>query len=72
MCQLGGKTFDTETVSNEIFTNISGFVRRRIAESYPNEIFPGRLFLGDYHHASDAHVIETLGITHIVNISDSC
>ena len=56
----------------EFFTNISGFVRRRIAESYPNEIFPGRLFLGDYHHASDAHVIETLGITHIVNISDSC
>ena len=42
------------------------------AESYPNEIFPGRLYLGDWHHASDAHIIETLGITHILNITDSC
>ena len=30
------------------------------------------MYLGDWHHASDAHVIETLGITHILNISDSC
>lgn len=42
------------------------------AESYCNEIFPGRLYLGDWHHASDAHIIETLGITHILNITDSC
>ena len=45
---------------------------RQIADCYPNEIFPGRLYLGDWHHASDAHVIETLNITHIVNISDTC
>lgn len=42
------------------------------ADHYPNEIFPGRLYLGNWHHASDAHVIETLGVTHILNISDSC
>ena len=48
------------------------FVNRQHAENYPNEIFPARLYLGDWHHASDAHVIETLGITHIVNISDTC
>lgn len=42
------------------------------AENYPNEIFPERLYLGDWHHAADAHVIETLGITHVLNISDSC
>jgi len=42
------------------------------AENYPNEIFPGRLYLGDWHHASDAQIIETLGITHILNITDTC
>mmetsp|Transcript_4403 Transcript_4403/g.5399 ORF Transcript_4403/g.5399 Transcript_4403/m.5399 type:complete len:320 (+) Transcript_4403:260-1219(+) len=42
------------------------------ADNYPNEIFPGRLYLGDWHHASDAHIIETLGITHILNITDTC
>jgi len=46
--------------------------RPEIAENYPNEIFPGRLFLGNWHHAKDAHVIETLKVTHILNISDSC
>ncbi len=30
------------------------------------------MYLGNWHHASDAHVIETLGVTHILNISDSC
>ena len=45
---------------------------RKIADCYPNEIFPGRLWLGDWHHAKDAHVIETLKISHILNISDSC
>ena len=44
----------------------------KIADCYPNEIFPGRLWLGDWHHAKDAHVIETLKISHILNISDSC
>jgi hypothetical protein len=43
-----------------------------IAETYPNEIFPGRLYLGDWHHAADKQVIETLNITHILNISDTC
>lgn len=46
--------------------------RPQAADSYPNEIFPGRLYLGDWHHASDAHIIETLGVTHILNITDSC
>jgi hypothetical protein len=45
---------------------------RSIAEDYCNEIFPKRLYLGDWHHAKDPHVINTLGITHILNISDSC
>ena len=46
--------------------------RPTAADNYPNEIFPGRLYLGDWHHASDAHIIETLGITHILNITDTC
>jgi hypothetical protein len=46
--------------------------RPKIADCYPNEIFPGRLWLGDWHHAKDAHCIDTLKITHILNISDSC
>ena len=46
--------------------------RPTASDTYPNEIFPGRLYLGDWHHASDAHLIETLGITHILNITDTC
>jgi len=42
------------------------------AKEYANEILPGKLYLGDWHHASDAGLIETLGITHILNISDTC
>ena len=61
--------------TNLIWLNCSKhiiFLHRTSAESYCNEIFPGRLYLGDWHHASDAHIIETLGITHILNITDSC
>jgi hypothetical protein len=43
-----------------------------VAENYPNEILPGRLWLGNWHHAADASIIETLKITHILNISDTC
>lgn len=42
------------------------------AENYPNEILAGRLWLGNWHHAADAGIIEHLGITHILNISDTC
>ena len=45
---------------------------RTIADTYPNEILPGRLWLGDWHHAKDEQVIDVLQITHILNISDSC
>jgi len=43
-----------------------------VANSYPNEILPSRLWVGNWHHAADATIIETLGITHILNISDTC
>ena len=51
---------------------IYSLIYRTNSETYPNEIFPGRLYLGDWHHAADPHIIETLGITHILNITDSC
>ena len=35
-------------------------------------MFPGRAYLGKWQHAKDAQMISTLGITHILNISDSC
>lgn len=43
-----------------------------MAENYPNELLLGRLWLGNWHHAADASIIETLKITHILNISDTC
>jgi hypothetical protein len=30
------------------------------------------MYLGNWHHAADAGIIETLQITHILNISDTC
>jgi len=30
------------------------------------------VYLGDWHHAADPVIIEKLGITHILNISDTC
>ena len=35
-------------------------------------MLPQRVYLGKWQHAKDAQMIETLGITHILNISDSC
>ena len=35
--------------------------------SYPNEILPQRIFLGDLKQALDPQVVHTLGITHILN-----
>ena len=35
-------------------------------------MLPGRAYLGKWQHAKDAEMIKTLGITHILNISDSC
>mmetsp|Transcript_25115 Transcript_25115/g.34285 ORF Transcript_25115/g.34285 Transcript_25115/m.34285 type:complete len:115 (+) Transcript_25115:684-1028(+) len=43
-----------------------------VTKYYPNEILPNRLWLGDWHNAADINVIEQLGITHVLNISDSC
>lgn len=35
-------------------------------------MFPSKLYLGKWQHAKDGEMITTLGITHILNISDSC
>ena len=45
---------------------------RTVAFNYPNEVFIDKLYLGNFRHAMDANVIENLGITHILNISDTC
>lgn len=42
------------------------------ASDFPNEIMRKRLWLGAWAHAADVRVIETLKITHILNISDTC
>lgn len=47
-------------------------VFRQYTHNFPNEIIPDRLFLGSYLHARDPTIMEVLGITHIVNISDTC
>jgi hypothetical protein len=44
----------------------------QLAANYPQEVLPNRVYLGDWHHAADPVVIEKLGITHILNISDTC
>jgi len=43
-----------------------------IAKEFCNEMFPKKVYLGKWQHAKDGQMIETLGITHIINISDSC
>lgn len=43
-----------------------------MADSYPNEILAGKLWLGSWMHAADVNVIESLRITHILNISEQC
>ena len=35
-------------------------------------MFPQKVYLGKWQHAKDEQMIKTLGITHILNISDSC
>ena len=35
-------------------------------------MLPKKVYLGKWQHAKDGQMIETLGITHIINISDSC
>lgn len=35
-------------------------------------MFPKKVYLGKWQHAKDGQMIETLGITHVLNISDSC
>lgn len=35
-------------------------------------MFPKKLYLGKWQHAKDGQMITTLGITHVLNISDSC
>ena len=45
---------------------------RAIAKEFCNEILAQRVFLGKWQHAKDGQMITTLGITHILNISDSC
>jgi len=35
-------------------------------------MFPQKVYLGKWQHAKDGEMMMTLGITHILNISDSC
>lgn len=37
---------------------------------YPNEIIPGKLFLGDANHATQEYVVRNLKLTHIANITN--
>lgn len=39
--------------------------------TYPSEIFEAFLYLSNCKVAKDANILETLGITHILNVSDS-
>jgi dual specificity MAP kinase phosphatase len=41
----------------------------RKRKSYPNEILPGKLYLGDRLDAHDINVLNNLHITHIVNVT---
>lgn len=39
-------------------------------KNYPSEILQNCLYLGDAHHSRDKEVIKTLGITHILNVTE--
>ena len=41
----------------------------RKRKSYPNEILPGKLYLGNQFDASDPNVLRNLKITHVVNVT---
>ena len=69
---IKSKNFSSQDRKYSIYENFSYLKFSTIAETYPNEILPGRLWLGDWHHAKDEQVIDVLQITHILNISDSC
>lgn len=38
---------------------------------YPSEIFEDCLYLGNCKHAKDERILQSLGITHILNVSDN-
>lgn len=37
--------------------------------TYPNEVFCGRFYYGNWKHASSKEVFEHAGITHVVNVT---
>ena len=50
---------------SKIFNTCQTFI-----QYYPNEILEGLLYLGDANHATSAHVMKNMKITHIVNVTD--
>lgn len=44
-------------------------IKNRKRKSYPNEILPGKLYLGDQFDANDINVLRNLKITHVVNVT---
>ncbi len=41
----------------------------RKKKTYPSEIFPGKLYLGDQFDAQDPYVMRNLKITHVINVT---
>lgn len=56
-------TFLTEGSSVPVYSNLSC--------SYPNEIIPKFLYLGDHEHSQNYEILKTLNITHIINSTKS-
>ena len=46
--------------------------RRLPSCGFPSEILPFKLYIGDQRQATDRQVVQTLGISHILNITKSC
>lgn len=53
------------------FTGSSIYIDPKKTNGYPSEILDRRLYLGDKTHAQNETIIHNLGITHILNVSDT-
>lgn len=53
------------------FDGASLYLNPKKTNGYPSEILDRRLYLGDKSHAQNKTILHNLGITHILNVSDT-